>query len=117
MLGRPIPVAGGYGKPAAPVTALGKTRVEGECPINQGESSIDVLAETTQRYGGAAEDPGVVSAGSKGLPREIDRLPAVLLSLAVIAPIVIFEVDPVGRRRSESGAVTRIARNRLLEQL
>src|SRR5215469_13644833 len=84
MLDRHVWLPGEHAKPTAPVPPVGKARIERECPVNQGESSINVFAEASQHHGGAAQDPGVVGAGSKGLTREIDGPSAVLLSLAVI---------------------------------
>jgi protein-S-isoprenylcysteine O-methyltransferase Ste14 len=100
MLDRQVQLPGEHANPAAPVPSEGKARIERECPINQGQSGIDILAETPQHHGGAAEDARVVGTRSKGLSGEIDGGPAVLFSLAVIDPVVIFEIDPVSRRCS-----------------
>ena len=100
MLDRQLQLPGEHANPAAPVPSEGKARIERECPINQGQSGIDILAETPQHHGGAAEDARVVGTRSKGLSGEIDGGPAVLFSLAVIDPVVIFEIDPVSRRCS-----------------
>jgi hypothetical protein len=110
-------LAGEQAQPAAPVPGKGEARVQHKSAIDHCQSGIDVLAETPDHYGGAAEDTRVVGGGAQGLAGKINRRVAVFLRLSVIDPIVIFEVDPVGGRQGESGTVARLAGNRLPKQV
>jgi hypothetical protein len=117
MLYRQVCLTGEQTQPTTPIPALGKARIERESPIDQGQSGIDVLAEMPEHQGGTAENPGVVGGGAKCPPSEIDGHLAVLPLLAIIVPIEIFKIDPVGGRQCQSKAVARFARSSLLDQL
>src|SRR6516162_6674660 len=117
MLDRQIGLAGKQAQPAAPIPAKGKARIEHESAIDQGKGRIDILAETAEHYGCATKDTRVVGGDAQGLTGKINRRAPVFLFSAMIGPIVIFEVDPVGRRQGKSRTVTRLAGDRLIEQV
>src|SRR6516164_2745881 len=117
MLDRQIGLAGKQAQPAAPIPAKGKARIEHESAIDQGKGRIDILAETAEHYRGATNDTRVVGGDAHGLTGKINRRAPVFLSSAMIGPTVVFEVDPVGRRQGKSRTVTRLASDRLIEQV
>src|SRR6516225_1334457 len=117
MLNRQIGLAGKQAQPAAPIPAKGKARIEHEGAIDQGKGRIDIFAETTEHYGRPTEDTRVVGGDAQGLTGKINRRAPVFLFSAMIGPIVVFEVDPVGRRHGKSRTVTGLAGDRLTEQV
>src|SRR5215469_8135391 len=117
MLDRQIRLAGKQPQPAAPIPSIGKARIEKESAIDQGEGRIDILAETPEHYGGAAKDTRVIGGGTQGLAGKINRRTAVCRFLAIIGPVVVFKVDPVGRCHGESETIARFTGNRLLKRL
>ena len=117
MLDRQIGLTGEQAQPAAPIPAVGKARIECESTINHGEGGIDILAEAPEHHGGAAEDARVIGGGAQGLAGKINRRAAIFVLIAIISPIVVFEVDPVGRRQRESRTVARFAIDCLLEEI
>src|SRR5215469_15650195 len=117
MLNRQIGLAGKQAQPAAPIPAKGKAWIEREGAIDQGKGRIDILAETAEHYGCATKDTRVVGGDAQGLTGKINRRVPVFLFSAMIGPIVVFEVDPVGRRQGKSRTVTRLASDRLIEQV
>jgi len=117
MLDRRICLAGKQAQPAAPIPAKSKARIEHEGAIDQGKGRIDILAETSEHYGCATEDTRVVVGDAQGLTGKINRRAPVFLSSAMIGPIVVFEVDPVGRRHGKGRTVAGLAGDRLIEQV
>jgi len=117
MLHRHVCLTREQAQPAAPEPAKREARVQHESAVDHRQSGIDTLAETPEHHGGAAEDTRVVGGDAQGLAGKINRRAAVFLLLSVIDPIVVFEVDPVGRRQGESGTVARFAGNRLAKQV
>jgi hypothetical protein len=73
--------------------------------------------KTPEHYGRATEDTRVIGGGAESLAGKTDRRAAIFLLVATISPIVVFEVDPIGRRQRESETVARFPVNCLLGQI
>ncbi len=76
MLDRYVCLTGEQTQPAAPEPAKPEARVQHESAIGQRES-IDIIAETPEHHGSAAEDTRVVGGDAQGLAGKINRRAAV----------------------------------------
>src|SRR5215472_9780301 len=105
---RPIPEG------AADVPAACVIRIERQGTVNQLDHYVDILAEIGKRMGCIREDARIVARHFQGLPCELGALQAV--RLPIFAAIVTKQPKTALRGPGERGPVTRVARNRLLQQ-
>src|SRR5215475_13527592 len=117
VLDSQIGVSGKQAKPTAPIPSKRETRVEHESPIDQGEGGVNIHPETPEHDRRPAEHTWVVWGEADRLPGQLDSRPAIFLLGAIVGPVVVFKIDAVGSGLGQKGAVTRLARNRLPEQV
>ena len=117
VLNSQIGVSCKQAKPTAPIPSKRETWVEDESPIDQGEGGINILPKTSKHDRPPAEHSWVVWGEADRLPGQFDSRPAIFLFSAIVGPVIVFKIDAVGSGLSKKGAVTRLARNRLPEQV
>ena len=91
-----------------------KIRVEREGAVDQRHHRADIFAEIGQRLCGIRQDARIVAGHFQCLPCELGPLQAV--RLPIFAPIVTQQPKTALRGPGKRGPVTRVARNRLLQQ-
>jgi hypothetical protein len=114
MLDRQIGLAGPKPEMAARIPATRVARVERQRTVGQPDHRADILAEPRQHHGGTDEDVRVVLRHLERLPSEIAGLAAGCLR--VFGPAFNNEPLVADRCVGQCRAVTRIDRDRLLEQ-
>src|SRR5882757_1049132 len=114
MLNRNIGLARPPPEDSADVPAAREIRVERQGTVDQRNHRADVLAEIGQRLGSIDEDAGIVARRLQAPPCKINRLSTI--RLRIFAPTLKINPKTAGCGQSERGSVTRIARDRSLQQ-
>src|SRR6266446_5551312 len=114
MLDRKIGLAVPDPEKAADRPAAGVARVERQRTIDEPDHRTHVLAAPREHLGGIGEDARVVLRHLERLPREVGGLAASYLRF--FGPAFSEEPQVAVRRPGERCPITRIDRDRLLEQ-
>src|SRR6516162_8775572 len=114
MLDREVGLARGQPEGGADVPTACEIRVQNEGAVDQRYHGADILAEIRQGESGIYNSARIVTRHLQGLPGVTGALAAVLLGVSA-RPL---QAEPVTTHCGvgESGSVSRIARDRLLEK-
>jgi hypothetical protein len=114
MFKRETGVPGKVSEHPAPMPTASKARVEGETPVDQPDSGIDIL-ESTENEGSYGENVGVVGADSERSSSKIDALAPVRLT--VIRPSIVVKPHVAIRCMGKGGPIKGITLDRPTEQV
>src|SRR5262245_33907253 len=101
--------------PAAPRPTNGETWIELECPIDEGESRIDVSLEVAKHMGSFPENKRVVRGCSQRPTGIVD--PLLAHPILILVPSIRMRKDVTAGDQHESRAIVRVAFESLPEQI